>query len=188
LTNAKRGILIGQPKPISDVLKRRDQPIDQQTIDAIKAIPDGHLQETTLTRTTAQTLLDRLVRLKLIRPRTYRVRSTVQGKVRRVFIAHERQSGLGIRAGPARPAASAKIPPPQEIAQFINEQQDRRHSVGTVIQRFLGREVNAHAENSLYHKFRSATLQAQALVVQEHGGKFVVEATGTTKVYRWTEK
>jgi hypothetical protein len=183
LADSKTSILVGSPRLPSEVFGGR--PVTATVANAIRAIPRGRLQETTLSRSSASGLLDRLVKLKIIEPRTYRVRSkTIEGK-EVVFIEHTAEPYTPVESHTK--AALTPVPSVQEVLQYINEQPERKHTVDDVIQRFLGRHINAHKENALYHKYRSVTLQAQALIVKELGGKFITEMMRNTNFYRWTK-
>jgi hypothetical protein len=167
------------------------QPVTPSVVSAVKAIPRGRLQETTLTRSAASSLLDRLVRQGLIEPRTYRVRTKTQSGTVVVFIEHQAEPSVEQvrqRRTVHAEAAPVPIPSPAEAAQFIDAQVSREHSLNSVARNFLGREVNAHTENTTYRRLARVIAQAQALIIQREGGRFEEEKAGRGgRTFRWTK-
>jgi hypothetical protein len=188
LTDTKPSIFRGSPRPVSEVFGFGGVPPTQEVADAVKSIPVGQLLETTLTRSGASSLLERLVRHEMIKPNTYRVRTKKMGSVQAVFIEHKAPSSAkSARQSKRVRADAASMPSPEEIARFISGQQDKEHTLNSVAQQFLKRQINAHSENALYHRLGRVIAQARTLITQQDGGRFVEERAGRTKTFHWTK-
>lgn len=186
LAGKKASIFIGNQRPIYEVLG--DRYVSDDIIDVVTKTQPGHLQETRLSRTSAQALLAKLVKRKKIQPNEYKVKSFKDGDTTRVFIVHEKEPTQGTESSTVHPqAAGIDIPVARVVADYVNEQEERRHSLTGLAEHFVGRQINPRTENATYHRMRNVMVQAQALITQEQGGKFTVEKVGHRKFYKWTK-
>jgi hypothetical protein len=147
------------------------------------SIQKGYIQETSLTRSQANSLIGRLERKHLIPLGEFRVRLFREGDKPKVGIAHEEPG-----EGRARSIDSdrAKLPKPEEAAAFIEDQPSYRHDISLLAEHYLGRSVSADTEGALYHVLRDLLHEAQQLILRKHGGKFTSQIIRRRKYYEWS--
>jgi hypothetical protein len=156
--------------------------VDPAQVEAVHSIPAGFGRKTRLPRNKITAILRHMVRMNLAQPKEFRIQAIGRGVHTRFAIIHKnlpQTSGtIIVRSG--GPATVASI---TEIAEFIEQQPNYKHDLGTILKYFVKREVNPHIENGLYHGFRNSAIDARALLEKTKGIKFKEEKIGRKKFY-----
>lgn len=172
-------ILVGKPIPASQIL--RIAYISPEHVDAVKTIPEGFAQETTMSRGRATAFIGRLERAKLVRRGEFRVRTSKDGDKERVMILH---AGLDAATGSTRALSAEDAALVQRAKSHILEQADFEHDIKTVADE-LNTAIDGHDKNTAYRHLFNALEEARAQIVQEKGGRFVIEKQGRYNVHKW---
>jgi hypothetical protein len=158
--------------------------VDPADAEAVKAIPLGYAQETTLDRSRATSIIGKLERMGAIPKGAFRARIFRDGETKKVAIVHE--SNGEQTSGTI--TLSSKLPTPEAMAAFIETLEAYRHDLSSIAQHFLGRDVDSHSNSTEYFNLRSAAIEARELIEKKHGGKFTEEKAGHHKVYSWAKE
>jgi hypothetical protein len=172
-------ILVGKPIPANQLV--RTVYISAEHVDAIKAIPEGFAQETTMSRSRATAFLGRLERAKSIKPGEFKVRTAKVGDKERVMILH---AGLDAQISSLRTPSEEDAELVQSAKQFVLAQPDFTHDIKTVADQ-LHIAIDGHDKNTAYRHLFNALDEARTQVVQEKGGRFVIEKQGRYNVHKW---
>jgi hypothetical protein len=172
-------ILLGKPIPATQLV--RILYIHPEHVDAVKAIPEGFAQETTMSRSRATAFIGRLERAKLVKPGEFKVRTTKEGDKERVMILH---AGLDAQTRSMRTISEEDAALTQRVKQLILEQPDFVHDIKTVADA-LHIAIDGHDKNTAYRHLFNALDEARAAIAQEKGGRFVIEKQGRYNVHKW---
>ena len=175
----KLSILLGSPRPASEMLQRVY--VNPSDAEAVKVIPLGYAQETTLERSKAAAIIGKMERMGLIPKGAFRARLFRDGDKKKVAIVHESDG----EQTSGTVAVTSRISTPETIAGFIESQDAYRHELSLIAQHFLGRDVDSHTNSTEYFRLRKAAMEARQLIEKKHGGKFTEEKAGHHKVYSW---
>jgi len=171
------------PRLSTDVLHK--VPAHPQDAEALLQIEKGYIQETTLTRGQANSLIGRLERAGLIPRGEFRVRTFREGDKKKIGISHDESNQPLVRITYAE---KAKVPTLDKAVEFIEAQPQFRHDMGMFAEHFVGRRVDSDTESAFYHALRDILDQAQQAIVHTHGGKFTSQHVKRRKVYQWSKQ
>jgi hypothetical protein len=172
-------ILVGKPIPASQIV--RIVYVNPEHVNAIKAIPEGFAQETTMSRSKATALIGRMERAKLVKRGEFKVRTNKEGNKERVMILH---AGLDAQTGSMRNVSEEDAALIQRAKKVILTQPDFTHDIKSVADT-LGIAIDGHEKDTEYRHLFNALDEARAEIVQEKGGRFVIEKQGRYNVHKW---
>jgi hypothetical protein len=172
-------ILVGKPIPASQIV--RIVYVNPEHVNAIKAIPEGFAQETSMSRSKATAFIGRMERAKVVKRGEFKVRTNKVGNKERVMILH---AGLDAQTGSMRNVSVEDAALMERSKKIILTQPDFVHDIKTVADA-LGIAIDGHEKDATYRHLFNALDEARAKIVEEKGGRFVIEKQGRYNVHKW---
>ena len=188
-------IFVGPEIPASNLTHTKY--LDPAQVEAVKSITVGFARPTSMTRNQAWSLIHRMELAGHVQPNEFRVRSFTEKDERKVLIVHEtpsaRRKRVAARMAPSTVVVRAEtlekhgLPPVEKLVEVIESQPDYVHDMKSLSKLATGVVIDSHTKNVAYRALSVAAQEARLQIMQKHGGKFVEEARGRVKAYRWVK-